>query len=227
MRILIVEDDEILGQSMAQSLTLAGFDTTLACNCAQALQALGKSQAQRFDTIVLDLGLPDGNGYQLVHHLRQQSLSIPVLILTARDAVEDRVQGLDLGADDYVVKPVAMAELHARVRALIRRHSGMNAPMLTIGNMQIDIQGKLVRINGQAIEVSGREWAVLEYLASHSKRIVTKEQLIQAVTGWDQDISTNAIEAYVHRIRSKIEGSGVTIQTVRGLGYMLEATADV
>jgi DNA-binding response OmpR family regulator len=103
----------------------------------------------------------------------------------------------------------------------------MNAPMLNIGNMQIDILGKLVRINGQAIELSGREWSVLEYLASHSKRIVTKEQLIQAVTGWDQDISANAIEAYVHRIRSKIEGSGVTIQTVRGLGYMLEATSDV
>jgi two-component system OmpR family response regulator len=227
LRILIVEDDEILGQSMTQSLSLAGFETVLACNYAKALQALVESQTNPFNTIVLDLGLPDGNGYQIVHYLRQQGLSLPVLIVTARDAVEDRVQGLDLGADDYVVKPVALAELHARVRALIRRHSGMNAPMLNIGNMQIDILGKLVRINGQAIELSGREWSVLEYLASHSKRIVTKEQLIQAVTGWDQDISANAIEAYVHRIRSKIEGSGVTIQTVRGLGYMLEATSDV
>lgn len=218
MRILIVEDDQMLGQSMAQSLTHAQFQVMLVNTRTAALDAL---TAEHFDALLLDLGLPDGDGYEVIRHLRQRSLPLPVLILTARDAVEDRVQGLDLGADDYVVKPVAMAELQARVRALIRRSSGYPSAILSLGRLQLDIAGKLAQLDGRNLDLSGREWAVLEYLATHSKRIATKDQLIQAIT-WDQDISTNAIEAYVHRVRTKIEGSGVVIHTVRGLGYMLD-----
>jgi two-component system OmpR family response regulator len=223
MRILLVEDDETLGAAMAQSLTHAGYATDLASNVADALHALSM---ENYDAIVLDLGLPDRDGYEVVRHLRQHGKSLPVLILTARDAVEDRVQGLDLGADDYVVKPIAMAELQARLRALIRRSSGASSPRFTIGKLELDTPGKRVYLAGQALDLSAREWSVLEYLATHSRRIISKEQLIQAITAWDQELSGNAIEAYIHRVRAKIEGSGVVIRTVRGLGYMLEETDD-
>ncbi|NNM69243.1 MAG: response regulator transcription factor [Gallionella sp.] len=219
MRILIVEDDKTMAQAMAQSLTHAGFAADVVGNVADALHALS---VENFDALVLDLGLPDRDGYEIVRHLRRRNLSIPVLILTARDAVEDRVQGLNLGADDYVVKPIAMAELQARVRALIRRSSGTSGPCFRIAKLELDPLGKRVSLDGQSLDLSAREWSVLEYLAMHSRRIISKEQLIQAITAWDKDLSANAIEAYVHRVRVKIEGSGVVIRTVRGLGYMLE-----
>lgn len=223
MRILVVEDDEALGRAMAQSLVHAGYATDLVTNVADALHALS---VEHFDALVLDLGLPDGDGYDVVRHLRQQGKSLPVLILTARDAVEDRVQGLDLGADDYVVKPIALAELQARLRALIRRSSGGSSPSLNLGRLQLDTLGRRAYLEGDALDLSAREWSVLEYLATHCRRIVSKEQLIQAITAWDRELSANAIEAYVHRVRGKIEGSGVVIRTVRGLGYMLEEVED-
>jgi len=219
MRILIVEDDETLGRAMTQSLVHVGYATDLVANVADALHLLA---LENFDAIVLDLGLPDRDGFEVVRHLRLRGQALPVLILTARDAVEDRVQGLDLGADDYVVKPVAMSELQARLRALIRRSSGASSPRLELGRLQLDISGKRAYMAGQTVEFSAREWSVLEYLTMHSRRIVSKEQLIQALTSWNQELSANAIEAYVHRVRSKIEGSGVIIRTVRGMGYMLE-----
>ncbi|MES1981715.1 MAG: response regulator transcription factor [Pseudomonadota bacterium] len=224
MRILIVEDEDSLGKAMARSLAIAGYAVDLVASVADALHVLS---VEHFDAMVLDLGLPDRDGYEVVRSLRLQGNSLPVLILTARDAVEDRVQGLDLGADDYVVKPIAMAELQARLRALIRRTSGTSNSRFKIARLELDTVGKQAYLRGQALELSGREWSVLEYLATHSRRIVSKEQLIQAITAWGQDLSTNAIEAYVHRIRGKIEGSGVVIRTVRGLGYLLEEPDDV
>lgn len=223
MRILVVEDNETLGTAMAQSLAHAGYAADLVVNVADALHAL---TMEHFDAMVLDLGLPDRDGYDVVRHLRQRGISMPVLILTARDAVEDRVQGLDLGADDYVVKPIAMAELQARLRALIRRSSGGSSPRFRIARLELDTSGKRAYLGGQSLDLSAREWSVLEYLATHSRRIVSKDQLIQAITAWDQELSANAIEAYVHRVRGKIEGSGVVIRTVRGLGYMLEEMED-
>lgn len=219
MRILIVEDDRTLGQAMSASMTHAGFAVDIAVTVTEALHLLA---GENFDAIVLDLGLPDRDGYDIVRHLRQRNLALPVLILTARDAVEDRVQGLDLGADDYIVKPIAMAELQARLRALIRRSFGTGSSRFSIGDLELDTVGKRAFVMNQALELSGREWAVLEYLATHTRRIVSKEQLIQAITGLAQELSENAIEAYVHRLRGKIEGSGTIIRTVRGLGYMLE-----
>lgn len=219
MRILVVEDDKYLGTAMTQSLAHAGYAADLVGSVAAALHALA---AENFDALVLDLGLPDQDGYQVVRHLRQQAQTLPVLILTARDAIEDRVQGLDLGADDYVVKPVAMAELHARLRALIRRAAGKGSVRLQIGSLELDTVGRQAYLGDQALDLSSREWSVLEYLATHARRIVSKEQLIQAITAWDQELSANAIEAYIHRLRGKIEGSGANIRTVRGLGYMLE-----
>ncbi|NDU91267.1 MAG: response regulator transcription factor [Ferrovum sp.] len=219
MRILIVEDDLTLGKAMSASLTHAGFAVDVAGNVKDALHLLA---AENFDAIVLDLGLPDRDGYDIVRQLRQSGRLLPVLILTARDAVEDRVQGLDLGADDYIVKPIAMAELQARLRALIRRSFGTGSSRFSVGGLELDTAGKRAYLMGQSLELSGREWGVLEYLATHTRRIVSKEQLIQAITGLGQELSENAIEAYVHRLRSKIDGSGTIIRTVRGLGYMLE-----
>lgn len=219
MRVLVVEDDQTLGESMAQSLIHAGYATDWVGNAADALHMLS---VENFDALVLDLGLPDRDGNHVLRHLRAQDLGIPVLILTARDAVGDRVQGLDLGADDYVVKPIAMAELHARVRALIRRSAGHGNPNLNLGHLKLDMVGKRASLSGQPLDLTGREWGVLEYLVTHSQRIVSKEQLIQAITGWGHELSDNAIEAYIYRLRNKIEGSGIVIRTVRGLGYMLE-----
>jgi two-component system OmpR family response regulator len=212
-----------LGQAMTQSLIHGGYAADLVGSVAGALHALA---VEHFDAIVLDLGLPDGDGYDVVRHLRRHGMSLPVLILTARDATEDRVHGLDLGADDYVIKPVALAELHARLRALIRRASNMSNPRVRLGKMELDTVGKQASLAGRQLELSAREWSVLEYLAANSRRIISKEQLIQSLTGWDQDLSANAIEAYVGRVRNKIEGSGVVIRTVRGLGYLLEELSD-
>ncbi|HET7832632.1 MAG TPA: response regulator [Gallionella sp.] len=223
MRILVVEDDKSLGDAMTRSLVHAGYAADLVGNVAETLHALS---VEHFDAIVLDLGLPDGDGYDVVRHLRQHDKPLPVLILTARDAVEDRVQGLDLGADDYVVKPIAMAELQARLRALIRRASGSANPLLRLGKLELDLVGKQAYLDRHQLDLSAREWSVLEYLATYAKRIVSKEQLIQAITSWDQELSPNAIEAYVSRVRAKIEGSGTCIRTVRGLGYMLEEQDD-
>jgi two-component system, OmpR family, response regulator len=219
MRILVVEDDKELGNAMTRSLVHAGYAADLVGSVAEALNAIF---SENFDAMVLDLGLPDRNGYEVVRYLRKHEKPLPVLILTARDAVEDRVQGLDLGADDYVVKPVAMVELHARLRALIRRSAGKGSPLLRIGNLELDTVGRQAYLDGRSLELSSREWCVLEYLATNAKRIVSKEQLIQAISNWERDLSPNAIEAYVYRLRNKMEGTGATIRTVRGLGYLLE-----
>lgn len=221
MRILLVEDDKMLGEAVAKSLINAGYATDWVETAAAALHALA---VENFDAMVLDIGLPDRDGYEVVRHFRQRNKLLPVLIMTARDAVEDRVQGLDIGADDYVVKPIAMAELHARVRALIRRRAGIGSSWFKIGRLELDTAGRQAYLDGRSLDLSGREWGVLEYLSTHDKRIVSKEQLIQAIAGWDQELSANAIEAYVSRVRAKIENSGVVIRTVRGLGYMLEET---
>lgn len=219
MRILVVEDDKGLGNAMTQSLIHAGYAADLVCKAADALHALS---TENFDAIVLDLGLPDRDGYDVLRHQRLHGNLLPVLILTARDAVEDRVQGLDLGADDYIVKPIAMAELHARLRALIRRTSGMGSSRFNIGNLELDTVGKQAYLHGKPLDLSSREWSVLEYLVVNTRRIVSKEQLIQAIAGWGHELSANAIEAYVHRLRGKLEGTGTVIRTVRGMGYMLE-----
>lgn len=222
MRILLVEDDPILRSTMKDSLFSGGFAVDATHGIGPAIALL---EAESFDAMVLDLGLPDGNGYAVLRHLRQKNNPMPVLILTARDAVEDRVAGLDLGADDYVVKPVALSELQARLRALIRRSFGKSDPLVKLGDVTLDTVGKRLQIKGQNQDISAREWAVLEYLVSNAGRIVSKDQLIQAITSLEEDISANAIEAYVSRLRSKLVEARVAIRTVRGLGYMMEVEA--
>jgi len=217
MRILLVEDDHSLGAAVAEALVLAGNATDWVKTAAHALHAI---EVELFDLVILDLGLPDQDGLHVVQKIRSKQNLVPILILTARDAIDSRVKGLDLGADDYLVKPVAMAELCARARALLRRVKGAQ-PRIVIGKLELDIAGKQVCVDGKQIELSAREWSVLEYLAIHADKIVSKEQLIQAITNWSQELSLNAIEAYVHRLRGKLTNSNVDIRTVRGLGYLL------
>ena len=218
MRILLVEDDQSLGQAVLRSLQNAGYAADLVDTGKAALHAL---DVEHFDLLLLDLGLPDCDGCDVVRELRQRQIPLPILILSARDAVESRIQALDLGADDYMIKPVELSELGARIRALLRRHAGSAAPQLILGRLVLDLTSKQAFVDSNRLDYSAREWSVLEYLALHAGQVISKEQLIQAIANWDQALSANAIEAYVHRVRNKLGNCGVTIRTVRGFGYML------
>jgi two-component system OmpR family response regulator len=172
---------------------------------------------------VLDIGLPGIDGFEVVRRLRARGSAIPVLLLTARDAVEDRVRGLELGADDYLVKPFATAELVARIRALARRNTPKPA-LLTLGQLSLDTAAKRARVGERVIDLSVREWAVLEYLLQHGGRVLSKQQIVDAIAPWGDDLTLNAVEVYISRLRLKIADAGVNIRTIRGFGYMLEAT---
>lgn len=218
MRILLVEDDNALGQAVLRALQHEGYATDLVRNAKSALHAL---QLEHFDMLLLDLGLPDVDGNDVIRNVRQLNLALPIMVLTARDAIESRVLALDLGADDYLIKPFEIAELNARIRALLRRRAGNAAPALQLGALKLDLSSKQAYVGKRSLDCSAREWSVLEYLALHAGQVISKEQLIQAIANWDQLLSANAIEAYVHRVRSKLGDCGVVIRTVRGFGYML------
>lgn len=219
MRILIVEDDTLLADGITCYLKQAGYAVGLAQNGEQADSWLAH---EHYDLAILDLGLPKLDGTEVLRKLRRRGLTLPVLILTARDALQDRVAGLDLGADDYIIKPVALTELEARIRALIRRGQSGGNPQISHGPLLLDTSAKRVWLNGAPLELPAREWSVLEFLLPRAGRIVSKEQIMQSLCGWDEEISTNAVEAYISRLRAKLEPAGVHIRTVRGLGYLLE-----
>jgi two-component system OmpR family response regulator len=219
MRILLVEDDALLADGLARSLRQSGYLVEVANDGRIADRWL---EAEAFDLTILDLGLPGLDGTQVLQRLRKRKHSMPVLILSARMALEERVRLLDIGADDYVVKPVALIELEARVRALIRRGQGTPDPVIGLGLLRLDTVGKRAWLGDNALELNAREWSALEFLATRVNRIVNKEQITQALYSWDEEITPNAIEKFISRLRSKLEPAGVTIRTVRGLGYYLE-----
>jgi len=223
MRILLIEDDALLADGLARSLKQSGYLVDIAGDGSTADRWLA---AGTFDLCILDLGLPDLDGSTVLQRLRQRQQHFPVLVLSARMALDERVRLLDLGADDYVVKPVALVELEARIRALIRRGQSVPEPLITLGRLQLDSAGKRAWLAGVALELTAREWAALEFLAGRVNRIVSKEQISQALYRWDEEITLNAIEKFISRLRSKLEPAGVTIRTVRGLGYYLEKPAD-
>ncbi|RYF42515.1 MAG: response regulator transcription factor, partial [Comamonadaceae bacterium] len=169
-----------------------------------------------------DIGLPRTDGLELTRRLRGRGVAMPVLILTARDALEDRVQGLDLGADDYMVKPFELPELLARLRALLRRSQAATSAILSFGSLELDAANRQARANGQLIELGPREWTVMEYLLVHAPKPASKEKLLAALTGWDKEITPNAIEVYISRLRGKLEPHGVALRSIRGFGYRLE-----
>ncbi|HEU4851345.1 MAG TPA: response regulator transcription factor [Telluria sp.] len=216
-----MEDDAVLADGLARVLAGHGIVADVLGNGTEADLRLQRSDVA---VAVLDIGLPGMDGFEVVRRLRARGSSIPVLLLTARDAVEDRVRGLELGADDYLVKPFATAELVARIRALARRHLPAQT-VLSVGQLTLDTVSKRARINERPLDLSVREWAVLEFLLQHCSRVVSKQQIIDAILPWGEDVTTNAVEVYVSRVRSKIADAGVNIRTIRGFGYMLEAAA--
>src|SRR6266404_4502123 len=220
MRILVVEDDSLLAQGLTRVLTRAGHAVDKAETGVQADKAL---RAGSYDLVVLDVGLPDIDGFEILRRLRRRRSRVNVLVLTARDAVEDRVHGLDLGADDYLTKPFSVTEFEARVRALLRRVS-LPAGAISVGGLTIDVEAKSVRCNGTTIDLTVREWALLELFMARPGRVLSKELIAQQLADYDVQLSPNAIEVYVSRLRSKIEAGGVRIRTVRGFGYLWETT---
>jgi two-component system, OmpR family, response regulator len=226
MRLLIVEDDSLLADGLSRSLRNAGFAVDLASDGAAADHML---RNQSYDLVILDLGLPKLDGSDVLRKLRKRggaAGSAPVLILTARDALEDRVKGLDLGADDYLTKPFDLPELEARARALVRRGKFGTSPQITHGKLSFDTVGRRALIGDKPLELSARELSVLEALLLRVGRVVNKDQLTEQLCGWGEEVGTNAIEVYVHRLRKKLEPAGVVIRTIRGLGYLLERSTD-
>ena len=223
MRILLAEDDEVLADGLSRSLRSAGYAVDAVNSGQQADSAL---TAQHFDVLILDLGLPGLPGLEVLRRLRARNSTVPVLILTAADSVELRVKGLDLGADDYMAKPFALSELEARVRALTRRSLAGAQAVLRNGALALDSAGRVAKLNDVPLDLSARELGLLEILIARPGRLVSKEQLVDHLCEWGEEVSTNAIEVYVHRLRKKIEPGGVRIVTVRGLGYSMQRVGD-
>ncbi len=219
MRLLIAEDDEVLLDGISKALSRLGYTVDTVSTGDQADCAL---RTNKFDLAILDLGLPLMDGLDVLSALRNRKDSTPVLILTARDGLEDRVKGLNVGADDYMIKPFDLPELEARVKALIRRSKFDVANEITFGPLRFDVANRLLSADGERIELSAREMIVAECLMQRPGRLVSKEQILERVSGWQSDISTNAIEVYVHRVRKRLEPYGVTVKAMRGLGYVLE-----
>jgi len=219
MRLLIAEDDPLIADGLIRAMTAAGHAVDHTANGEEADEALRRFV---YDLLILDLGLPRMDGTQLLERLRARGGTVPVLILTARDGLQDRVSGLDLGADDYLVKPFDLPELEARVRALLRRQRPSLCGRLRFGDLLIDLTGRSVYHGDQRVELSGREFGVLELLARRAGRVVSKEQMLESLTGWDEDVGPNAIEVYIHRLRRKLEPCRLNIRTIRGLGYLLD-----
>ena len=220
MRILVVEDDSLLAQGLTRVLARTGHAVDRAETGVQADRAL---RAASYDLVVLDIGLPDIDGFEVLRRLRLRRAAANVLVLTARDAVEDRVHGLDLGADDYLTKPFSVTEFEARVRALLRRAS-LPAGAVSVGRLTIDVEAKRIRVNGTPIDLTVREWALLELFMARPGRVLSKEQIAQQLADCESQLTTNAVEVYVSRLRAKIEAAGVRIRTVRGFGYLWETT---
>lgn len=220
MRILIVEDDALLGDGLRAGLKQAGFAPDWARDGVAADLAL---TTEHFAAVVLDLGLPKLAGLDLLRRLRSAKNPVPVLILTARDAVPDRIAGLDAGADDYLVKPCDLGELAARLRALIRRSTGQAAPVVEVGPLRIDPMAHAVSYHGRTVDLSAREFALLHELAREAGRVLSKEQIVQRLYTWGEELESNAIEVHIHHLRKKLAPE--LIVTLRGIGYLLPREA--
>ena len=223
MRILIAEDDMMLADVLTRALRQSAHSVSHAARGDQADHALATNE---YDLVLLDAGLPRMDGFEVLRRLRQRRNRVPVLMLTVRDALEDRVLGLDLGADDYLTKPFELSELEARVRALIRRAHADASPELVHGPLRFDMAGRRLYCEGQPVELSARELAVIELLLLREGRVVTKQQIVDHLYGWEDTSASNAIEVFVYRLRRKLGSSGVDIRTIRGMGYLLERWHD-
>jgi len=234
MRLLLVEDDVMVASGIKLGLSDAGYAVDWVGSAERALEV---TKSETFDLAVIDIGLPSMDGLVLTQRLRQGGHAMPVLILTARDALQDRVQGLAMGADDYMIKPFELPEMLARLRALLRRSQAATSATLTFGALELDTAQRVACIRPSAstsgagaaalpaaipIELGPREWTVMEYLLLQAPKPANKDKLLQALTGWDKEITPNAVEVYISRLRGKLEPHGIALRSIRGFGYRLE-----
>lgn len=233
MRLLLVEDDVMVASGIKLGLSDAGYAVDWVGSAERALEVTAR---ESFDLAVIDIGLPHMDGLSLTQSLRRSGHTMPVLILTARDALEDRVQGLDKGADDYMIKPFELPELLARLRALLRRSQAATSAVLNFGPLELDTALRVATVRGVdphgtvqvlPIELGPREWTVMEYLLLQAPKPTNKDKLLQALTGWDKEITPNAVEVYISRLRGKLEPHGIALRSIRGFGYRLELSGAV
>ena len=220
MKVLIVEDEIRLGQFLRQGLSEHAYTTSLVGTCAAASDALA---SEHFDGIVLDLNLPDGDGLNLVRDWRASGFNEPVLILSARDSLEDRIKGLDCGADDYLPKPFSLEELLAHLRALMRRQSVSKQTVLERGGIRLDLLGHTVHVNGEGLDLTGREYALLEIFMQNAGRVLTRSLISEKIWSSHYDVDTNLLDVYMSRLRNKLEAMAKrpVFKTVRGIGYQM------
>lgn len=219
MRILLVEDDGLLPQGLREALEQVGFQMDHLEMAEPALEAIAHGQ---HDLAIVDLGLPGMDGLELVRRVRASGHRLPILILSARDGLADRVGGLHAGADDYLMKPFLLPELLARVQALIRRSQSVTSSRVAAGPLVLDMATHEAQLHGAPLPLTGREWALLQTLALAMPKVVAKRKLADSLSRWDKEITDNAIEIYVSRLRGKLADSGVIVRTVRGIGYRLD-----
>jgi two-component system OmpR family response regulator len=230
MKLFLAEDDAVLADALLTRLSQLGFE---ASHCDNGLDAQQQLLAEHFDAVILDIGLPGQDGLKVLRNVRVHRPALPILLLTALDSMEDRVAGLDAGADDYLVKPFEFPELEARIRALLRRHRAIDPQRdelqreeLHFGPLRLDRSAQRAWAGTQPLDLSARELELLFILMSQAEKVLTKEQISSELSGQGEEIGSNAVEVYVHRLRKKLDGSGVGIRAVRGLGYLLMQAAD-
>ena len=218
MRVLLIEDDSMLARGIAAALSQTGYSVDVAPTARSALEL---ARGGPFNVAILDLGLPDRDGLELLRDLRSGGVQFPILILSARDGLNDRIRGLDTGADDYLVKPFALGELEARLRALMRRGDETSQWRL-LGSLRFDVEGKRALVGDDAIELTAREVTILNILMSRARKVVSKQSLFDSVFTHETDAAPNALEVHISRLRHKLRPAGVTIRSLRGLGYRIE-----
>lgn len=222
MRILLVEDNQDLAEGLSAILRGTGYAVDVVSDGASAHAV---AATETFDLVILDLNLPEMDGLDVLRAMRARQNRAAVLILTARGAPEERIKGLDLGADDYMIKPFDVGELEARVRVLLRRQAGLRASTVSYGNVSLDLNTRSFSSGGAPIEIPARELGLLELLFMRAGKVVAKDAIMQSLTGFDDDLSSNAIEQYVSRLRKRLAPHGLTVRTARGIGYYLDKAA--
>lgn len=218
MKVLLVEDDDLVADSLARALRGSGYVVECVNNGPHAEVVV---TTEPYDVVILDLGLPGMDGLELLKRMRHKKINVPVLILTARDSYDERIKGLDSGANDYVTKPFHLGELEARIRALLRRDFN-NATTVSVGDLTFDTVGRVLRRGEEIIELSPREYAVLEILIHNLGALVTKQKMAALLGDWDAQVTFNAVDIIIHRLRKKLEPFGLKLQTIRGLGFLVE-----
>ena len=219
MRVLLAEDDAAIAAALKDSLLDGGYAVD---HVGDGLSAANALRNESYDLLVLDIGLPRLDGMQVLRQARARGAGLPVMVVTARDGVSERIRALDDGADDYLVKPFVLAEFLARTRALIRRRTSGGIPETAFGRLNVNLDARRVRLGTQAIDLTAREFALFEALYIRQQRVVSRRQLIEAICNWEQDLTDNGLDISIHRLRRKLHDSGVRIRTIRGLGYLLE-----